>query len=87
MTLPLRPILVSFDKIEDVPTQAISMGITQYLSCEINCLVCLWGIKAQAIKGTVEGERTEKVPASALQGHPNVTIIAGIREALSLLSR
>ena len=47
-----------FDKIEDVPTQAIA--------------------------GTVRGEVTETVPASALQGHEDVVIIAD-KEALSLL--
>ena len=65
-----------FDKIEDVPTRAISMGIVLFAYGES---------KAQAIKGTVEGEKTEEVPASALQGHPDVTIIAD-KEALSLLS-
>ena len=75
-----------FDKIEDVPTQAISMGIANILAAKSIVLFAYGESKAQAIKGTVEGERTEKVPASALQGHPNVTIIAD-KEALSLLSR
>ena len=75
-----------FDKIEDVPTQAISMGIANILAAKSIVLFAYGESKAQAIKGTVEGERTEKVPASALQGHPNVTIIAD-KEALSLLNR
>ena len=70
-----------FDKI-----QAISMGIANILAAKSIVLFAYGESKAQAIKGTVEGERTEKVPASALQGHPNVTIIAD-KEALSLLSR
>ena len=34
-----------FDKIEDVPTQ-LFLWDCQYLSCEINCLVCLWESKS-----------------------------------------
>ena len=75
-----------FDKIEDVPTKAISMGIANILAAKSIVLFAYGESKAQAIKGTVEGKRTEKVPASALQGHPNVIIIAD-KEALSLLSR
>ena len=40
--------------------------------------------KAQAIAGTVQGEVTESLPASALQRHEDVVIIAD-KEALSLL--
>ena len=64
----------------------IEMGIANILAAKSIVLFAYGESKAQAIKGTVEGERTEKVPASALQGHPNVTIIAD-KEALSLLSR
>ena len=74
-----------FDKIEDVPTKAISMGIANILAAKSIVLFAYGESKAQAIKGTVEGEKTEEVPASALQGHPDVTIIAD-KEALSLLS-
>ena len=75
-----------FDKIEDVPTKAISMGIANILAAKSIVLFAYGESKAQAMKGTVEGEKTEEVPASALQGHPDVTIIAD-KEALSLLSR
>lgn len=75
-----------FDKIEDVPTKAISMGIANILAAKSIVLFAYGESKAQAIKGTVEGEKTEEVPASALQGHPDVTIIAD-KGALSLLNR
>ena len=75
-----------FDKIEDVPTQAISMGIANILAAKSIILFAYGESKARAIKGTVEGEKSEKVPASALQGHPDVTIIAD-PEALSLLKK
>ena len=69
-----------FEKIEDVPTQAISMGIKSIL------LFAYGESKAEAIAGTVEGPVTESLPASSLQNHPDVTIIADAA-ALSLLKK
>ena len=62
------------------------MGIANILAAKSIVLFAYGESKAQAIKGTVEGEKTEEVPASALQGHPDVTIIAD-KGALSLLNR
>lgn len=73
-----------FEKIEDVPTQAISMGIRNILDAKSIILFAYGASKAQAIAGTVRGQVTETVPASALQGHEDVVIIAD-KEALSLL--
>jgi len=42
--------------------------------------------KAEAIAGTVSGPVTENLPASSLQNHSDVTIIADA-EALSLLEK
>ena len=73
-----------FDKMEDVPTQAISMGIGNILNAKSIILFAYGSAKAKAIAGTVEGEGTEELPGSALQKHPDVVIIAD-KEALSLL--
>ena len=73
-----------FEKIEDVPTQAISMGIRNILDAKSIILFAYGAPKAQAIAGTVQGQVTEVVPASALQGHEDVVIIAD-KDALSLL--
>lgn len=73
-----------FDKIEDVPTQAFSMGIRNILDAKSIILFAYGSSKAQAIAGTVQGEVTESLPASALQRHEDVVIIAD-KEALSLL--
>ena len=75
-----------FDKIEDVPTQAISMGIKNILDAKSILLFAYGESKAEAIAGTVSGPVTESLPASSLQNHPNVTIIADA-EALSLLEK
>ena len=73
-----------FEKIEDVPTQAISMGIANILAAKSIILFAYGESKAQAIAGMVNGQKTESLPASALQGHPDVVIIAD-QAALSLL--
>ena len=75
-----------FDKIEDVPTQAISMGIKNILDAKSILLFAYGESKAEAIAGTVSGPVTENLPASSLQNHPDVTIIADA-EALSLLEK
>jgi glucosamine-6-phosphate deaminase len=75
-----------FDKIEDVPTQAISMGIKNILGAKSIILFAYGESKAEAIAGTVSGPVTENLPASSLQNHPDVTIIADA-EALSLLEK
>jgi len=75
-----------FEKIEDVPTQAISMGIKNILDAKSILLFAYGESKAEAIAGTVEGPVTESLPASSLQNHPDVTIIADAA-ALSLLKK
>lgn len=64
-----------FDSIEEVPTQALSMGIASIMSAKQIVLVAFGKDKADAINKTVNGPVTEEVPASVLQNHPDVTII------------
>ncbi|MDO4667439.1 MAG: glucosamine-6-phosphate deaminase [Streptococcus sp.] len=75
-----------FDKIEEVPTQAYSMGIANIMSAKSIILFAYGLEKAQAIKGIVEGEVTEQLPGSILQKHDDVVIIAD-GDALSLLEK
>ncbi|MBS7576862.1 MULTISPECIES: glucosamine-6-phosphate deaminase [unclassified Enterococcus] len=64
-----------FDNIEDVPTQAVSMGIKSVMKSK-EIVLMAWGEqKADAIAKMVNGEVTETLPASVLQNHPNVTVI------------
>lgn len=65
-----------FEKEEDVPRQALSMGIASILSAKTIVLFAYGSEKADAIYGMVEGEMTEDLPASALQQHPDVIVIA-----------
>lgn len=63
-----------FPTLIDVPKKAISMSIQQVLRSKEIIVVAPEARKAQAVKGTLEGEITPLVPASILRNHPNVTI-------------
>jgi len=58
-----------FDKIEDVPKQAVSMSIREILRARTIMCVCPDLRKAQAVKETLEGPITPQVPASILRTH------------------
>lgn len=64
-----------FKSIDEVPTQAISMGIKNVMHAKKILLVASGANKADAIKATVEGPVIEKVPASVLQLHPDCYIV------------
>lgn len=64
-----------FEKKEDVPTTAISMGIQTIMQAKKIVLVANGAAKADIIYETCFGPITPDVPASALQLHPDVTII------------
>lgn len=65
----------NFEKIEDVPTTAISMGIGSIMKSKKVILIAYGEAKAEAIANTINGDMTTDVPASVLQNHPDVTII------------
>ncbi len=62
-----------FDNADDVPRQAISMGIGTVLDAEKVVLIANGENKADAIAAALEGPVTCMCPASALQMHPDVT--------------
>ena len=70
---------------EEVPTQALSMGIKSIMQSKQIVLLAFGEKKADAIKKMVEGPVTPDVPASVLQNHPNVTVIVD-KEAASKLN-
>ena len=74
-----------FEKIEDVPKKAITMGIGSIFKAKkIMLLACGEG-KAEAIYNTVYGKVTPEVPSSILQFHDDVILILD-KEAASKLS-
>lgn len=64
-----------FDKVEDVPTRAVSMGIGSIMKCKKMILMAYGEAKAEAIKGMIDGPVTTDMPASALQNHQDVVVI------------
>lgn len=73
-----------FDKIEDVPKSAITMGIADVMQAKSILLIANGSNKAEAVKEMIRGEVSEICPASILQTHQNVTVIID-REAAKLL--
>jgi len=73
-----------FNSIDEVPKQALSMGIKNIMQAKSIVMVVSGKNKAAAVKGMVQGEITPDLPASVLQLHPNVTIVCD-KDAASLL--
>lgn len=65
-----------FDTIEEVPTQAITMGIQSIMEADEIIMLVSGANKAEALAQVINGEVTEDFPASILQKHNKVTIIA-----------
>ncbi len=75
-----------FNSLEEVPTHAVTMGISTVMHAKSIILRAIGAGKAQCIKDTVEGPVTEAVPASVLQLHPDCTVYLDY-EAASLLGK
>ena len=73
-----------FDSIDEVPTHAITMGISTIMKSKEILLLASGKSKQNALKKLVEGEITEDSPASILNRHDNVTVIAD-KEALAMV--
>ena len=63
-----------FSRVEDVPTQAITMGIGTILKAE-RILLIAGADKQDILKEALYGKVTPWVPASVLQLHRDVTVI------------
>jgi glucosamine-6-phosphate deaminase len=74
-----------FPSLEDVPRQAITMGIATIMKSRHILLLASGKAKAPIMAKLFEGTVTTDVPASVLHTHPNVTVIAD-EEALSLVA-
>ncbi|MFB4167819.1 glucosamine-6-phosphate deaminase [Virgibacillus sp. JSM 102003] len=73
-----------FDSLNDVPEKAITMGIETIMESKKILLLVSGEKKAEAVNRMINGETSEEFPASILQKHGNVTLIAD-EEALSKL--
>ena len=64
-----------FEKEEDVPRKAISMGIGTIMEAKKIVLIAMGQDKAEAVLGAVQGKVSPGMPASILQMHPNAVIL------------
>jgi len=64
-----------FKSIDEVPRQALSMGIGTIMEAKKIALLATGMGKAEAVAKSVEGPITTNVPASILQRHPECTFI------------
>ncbi len=65
-----------FKDIKDVPTQAITMGIRTIMRADKILIIVNGSKKAKIVKEAFWGPVTPKVPASILQIHKDVTLVA-----------
>ena len=65
-----------FNRIEEVPTKAITMGISTIMKSKEILLLVSGENKKDAMGKLLNGNVTESFPASVLKNHPCVTIIA-----------
>ncbi|MCR6105297.1 glucosamine-6-phosphate deaminase [Salipaludibacillus agaradhaerens] len=75
-----------FSSKNDVPRQAITMGIKTIMKSRQILLLASGKEKAEAVKALIEGDQSDDIPATALQGHPHLTVIAD-EAALSGVTR
>lgn len=61
-----------FENRDQVPRQAMSLGIEAILKARTVVLIATGKDKAQAVRDAIHGEITPQVQASILQGHPDV---------------
>ncbi len=73
-----------FDSIDEVPTEAVTMGIGSIMQAKRILIIALGEKKAKAIKQVIDGNVTPECPASILQFHKDVTLMLD-RDAASLL--
>lgn len=65
-----------FSAKNDVPKRALTMGINQIMSAKRIVLLAFGEEKSDILRTALTGEITPSCPASVLQHHPNLTVIA-----------
>ena len=63
-----------FATIDDVPKQAVSMTVHQILECEqiVSCVP--YAVKANAVRDTLENDKTNLIPATIMKGHDDFNL-------------
>lgn len=64
-----------FHSLDEVPREALTMGIGTILEARQILLLASGAQKADIVRRTLEGAPGEQVPSTALRGHGNVTVL------------
>lgn len=64
-----------FDKIEDVPTRALSMGLETIMDAKSILFLASGEAKRDAVNSLINGEITEEIPVTILQKHDDLTVM------------
>ncbi|NBI31061.1 glucosamine-6-phosphate deaminase [Chengkuizengella marina] len=75
-----------FNHMDEVPTHAITMGIQSIMNSREILLLASGIEKSAAMHKLLHGDLNEQFPASILQLHPNVTVIADLQSLSSQIS-
>src|SRR5699024_1950754 len=67
-----------FDSIDEVPKEALTMGIGTIMEAEQIVLLVQGDHKKDILKQIINGEVSEDVPATVLQNHPHAVVITDI---------
>ena len=65
----------AFGDLAHMPRQAITMGLATILDARAIIVLAFGAGKADAVAKMIDGPVTSDVPASVLQGHPQVTVL------------
>ena len=63
-----------FERIEDVPTKACTMGLKSIMNAKKIVLIATGKSKAEAVRQLINGEVSETWPCTILRNHPDVVI-------------
>ncbi len=75
-----------FDSIDEVPKQAVTMGLANIMKSKKIILIATGEHKAEALRQMILGDISEELPASILQFHPNVVILTDREAAKKFVS-
>ena len=76
-----------FGGLDNVPEEAITMGVATILAARSIVLLALGERKASTIAAALEGPRGPEVPASFLRGHPSARVVLDSGAASALQRR
>ena len=78
---------IDFGGLANVPRRAITLGVQQIMNAKRVVLIAWGEHKAGIINEAVQGPVVESLPASYLQGHPNVQFVIDESAAVELTRR